>query len=54
MILALHACIYFRDKQELAFGNYDLRRECVTLKEWFVGLPGIHCGQFWEPIDFRK
>ncbi|MDA9483386.1 hypothetical protein XI07_15450 [Bradyrhizobium sp. CCBAU 11445] len=26
----------------------------VTHKEWFVGLLGIHCGQFWESVEFRK
>jgi hypothetical protein len=25
-----------------------------TRKEWFVGLMGIHCGQFWETIEVRK
>lgn len=29
-------------------------RPAVTHKDWFVGLLGIHCGQFWERVEFRK
>lgn len=26
----------------------------TTRRNWFVGLLGIHCGQFWEPMEVRK
>jgi hypothetical protein len=39
-----------KDPHPTGYSGSNMR----TRKEWFVGLMGIHCGQFWETIEVRK
>jgi hypothetical protein len=39
-----------KDPQPTGYSGSQMR----TRREWFVGLLGVHCGQFWETIEVRK